>query len=45
VQYDDTAKDFGIVGRTLFEETYQRLEVTAELQARLDAMRARLRRQ
>ena len=44
VQYDDEGKDFGIVGHGIFEETYDRLTVTPELRAKLDAMRARVPR-
>jgi hypothetical protein len=42
VQYDEAGKDFGIVGGALFQETYERLQVTPELRARLDTMRARV---
>jgi hypothetical protein len=42
VQYDDHAKDFGIVEQSVFQETYERLTVTPELRAKLDAMRARV---
>jgi len=42
VQYDEAGKDFGIVGEALFQETYEHLQVTPELRARLDAMRARV---
>ena len=41
VQYDDAGQDFGIVGRALFEQTYQHLEVTPELRNKLAAMRGR----
>jgi hypothetical protein len=44
VQYDEAGNDFGIVGHALFEQTYDRLEVTPALRSRLDAMRARVRR-
>ena len=42
VQYDEAGQDFGIVGQSLFQQTYDRLTVTPELRARLDAMRARV---
>jgi hypothetical protein len=42
VQYDEVGKDFGIVGEAIFEQTYERLTVTPDLRARLDAMRARV---
>jgi hypothetical protein len=41
IQYDEAGRDFGIVGQTIFDQTYRRLPLTAELQARLAAMRAR----
>jgi hypothetical protein len=44
VQYDDDAKDLGIVGQAIFEQTYERLSVTPDLRAKLDAMRARVRK-
>src|SRR5262245_21598492 len=44
VQYDEAGKDFGIVGEAIFEQTYERLTVTRDLRARLDAMRARVPR-
>jgi hypothetical protein len=42
VQYDDDGKDFGIVGQSIFEQTYERLAVTPDLRARLEVMRARV---
>jgi len=42
VQYDDVGKDFGIVDQGVFEQTYDRLTVTPDLRAKLDAMRARV---
>jgi hypothetical protein len=42
VQYDDDGKDFGIVDQGLFERTYDRLTVTPDLRAKLEAMRARV---
>ena len=42
VQYDEIGKDFGIVDRKEFEQTYSRLTVTPGLRAKLDAMRARV---
>ena len=42
VQYDDDGKDFGIVYQGVFEQTYDRLTVTRDLRAKLDAMRARV---
>ena len=42
VQYDDQGKDFGIVDQGIFEQTYERLTVTPDLRAKLDAMRARV---
>jgi PGDYG protein len=42
VQYDEAGKDFGIVGEAIFEQTYERLPVTPDLRAKLDAMRARV---
>ena len=44
VQYDDDGKDFGIVGQAIFEQTYDRIAATADLRAKLDAMRARVPR-
>jgi PGDYG protein len=44
VQYNEAGKDFGIVGEALFQETYERLQVTPKLRARLDTMRARVPR-
>jgi hypothetical protein len=44
VQYDEAGKDFGIVGEAIFNETYERLTVTTALAARLEAMRARARK-
>jgi hypothetical protein len=41
IQYDEDGRDFGIVGETIFERTYRRLPMTADLQARLASMRAR----
>ena len=34
VQYDEAGQDFGIVGEAIFEQTYERLAVTPDLQAR-----------
>ncbi len=42
VQYDEAGKDFGIVDGAIFEQTYERLTATPDLQARLDVMRARV---
>ena len=42
VQYDEVGRDFGIVDQVLFEQTYDRLTVTPEVRARLNAMRARV---
>jgi hypothetical protein len=42
VQYDDDGKDFGIVDQGIFQQTYDRLPVTPDLRAKLDAMRARV---
>jgi PGDYG protein len=42
VQYDDEGKDFGVVGQDIFEQTYERLTMTPDLRAKLDAMRARV---
>lgn len=42
VQYDDDGKDFGIVDQGVFHQTYDRLTVTPDLRAKLDAMRARV---
>ncbi len=42
MQYDEAGQDFGVVGEALFKETYERLQVTPELRARLDTMRARV---
>jgi hypothetical protein len=42
VQYDDDGKDFGVVEQGIFQQTYERLAVTPDLRAKLDAMRARV---
>jgi hypothetical protein len=42
IQYDEAGRDFGIVGQAIFDRTYRRLPMTAELQAKLAAMRARV---
>ena len=42
VQYDEVGRDFGIVDQGIFEQTYERLTVTPDLRARLEAMRARV---
>jgi PGDYG protein len=44
VQYDDAGKDFGILDQGIFRQTYERLTVTPDLRAKLDAMRARVPR-
>ncbi len=44
VQYDEAGNDFGIVEQKIFEATYERLAVTPELLAKLEAMRTRVRR-
>jgi PGDYG protein len=44
VQYDEVGRDFGIVDQGVFEQTYDRLTVTPDLRARLNAMRARVSR-
>jgi hypothetical protein len=43
VQYDEDGRDFGIVGQAIFEQTYDRIAATAELRAKLDALRGRVR--
>jgi hypothetical protein len=39
VQYDEVGGDFGIVDQGVFEQTYERLNLTPDLRAKLDAMR------
>ena len=42
IQYDEAGRDFGIVGQAIFERTYRPLPMTAELQAKVAAMRAQV---